>query len=83
MSTYSLVVKFPTLQGARTLRGDQATTRSCYVTSLRKNAVAEALNVKELDSREEKEGVSMVEELTQLVLDPKKPYRVVSIGSFL
>ena len=55
VSTYSLVVKFPTPQGAGILRGDQATARSCYVTSLCKNTVAEALNVEEIDSKGEKE----------------------------
>ena len=74
VSTYSLVVKFPTPQGAGILRGDQATARSCYVTSLRNNVVAEALNVKEIDPKGENEGVSPVEELTQLV---------VNIGSLL
>ena len=83
VSTYSLVVKFPTPQGAGILKGDQARARSCYVTSLCKNAVAGALNVEEMDSRGEKEGVSLVEELFQIVLDPQEPIRVVSIGSFL
>ena len=47
VSTYSLVVKFPTPQGAEILRGDQATAWSCYVTSLRKDAVSETLAVEE------------------------------------
>ena len=33
VSTYRLVVKFPTPQGVGILRGDQAVSRSCYVTS--------------------------------------------------
>ena len=54
VSTYSLVVKFPTPQGTGILKGDQAAARSCYVTSLRKSTVAEALNVEEMDPREDK-----------------------------
>ena len=50
---------------------------------MQKNAVAEALNVEEIDPRGEKEGVSPVEELVQIVLDPQDPNRVVSIGSLL
>ena len=57
--------------------------RSCYVTSLRKNAIAEALNVEEMDPRGDKEGVSPVEELVQIALDPQEPDRVISIGSLL
>ena len=45
--------------------------------------MAEALNVKEIDPRREKEGMSMVEEPTQIVLDPQEPDRVISIGSLL
>ena len=36
-----------------------------------------------MDPRKPKEGISLVEELTQLVLDPQEPDRVVSIGSLL
>ena len=39
VSTYRLIVKFPTPQGTGILKGDQATARSYYVTSLCKNTV--------------------------------------------
>ena len=45
--------------------------------------MGEALNVEKIDPRGKKEGVSPVEELTQLVLDPQEPDRVVSIHSLL
>ena len=51
VSTYSLVVKFSTPQGAGILKGDQATTLSSYVTSLRKGVVSEALSAGEMDLR--------------------------------
>ena len=69
MLTYSLLVKFSTPQGARILRGDQATARRYYITSLFKGAVSEKLSVGEMDPREEKERMSPVEELIQLTLD--------------
>ena len=45
VSTYSLIVKFSSIQGTGILTGDQAAARSCYVTSLQKYTAAEALNV--------------------------------------
>ena len=39
--------------------------------------------MEEMDPRGEKEGVSSVEELIQIVLDPQEPDQVVSIGSLL
>ena len=79
--TYSLVVKFPTPQGVGILRGDQVTARSWYVTSRHRNAASKTLNVEEVDSRKEKEGVSPVEELTHVIIDPRRPDRFVHIAS--
>ena len=81
ISTHSLVVKFLTPKGTKILKGDQATARSFYVTSLRKGIVPEALTIE--DPREERDGMSPVEELTQVALDPRSPDRLVSIGSLL
>ena len=36
-----------------------------------------------MDPREEKNRVSLVEEHTQITLNPRTPYRVVNIGSLL
>ena len=81
VSTYSLVVKFLTPQGAGILREDQTTARSCYVTSLHKDAISETLAVE--DPKVAKDGMSPIEELTQIILDPEHPDRLVSIGSLL
>ena len=83
VSTYSLVFKFLTPQGVGILRGDQAIARRCYVTSLPKNTGVEALNVEEIDPSGENKGMSPVEELTQIVLDPLEPDQVISVGSLL
>ena len=42
VSTYSLVVKFSTPSGVGSMRGDQATTRYCYINSLQRNGVSES-----------------------------------------
>ena len=81
VSTHSLIFKFPTPKGTGVLKGDQATARSCYVTSLRRGAVPEALTIE--DPREEKDRVSPVKELTQVALDHGSPNCLVSIGSLL
>ena len=81
MLTHSLVIKFSTPKGTRILKGDQATARSCYVTSLRRGAVPKALTIE--DPRGEKDGMSLVEELTQVALDPRSPDRLINIGSLL
>ena len=62
VSPHSLVGKFPTLQGTKFLKGNQAIARSCYVTSLSKEVVPKMLIVE--DPREGKDGMSPVEELT-------------------
>ena len=64
VSIYNLVVKFLTPRGAGILRRDQAIAQSCYVSSLRRDTTLEALNIDEIDPREEKDKVSSVEELT-------------------
>ena len=81
VSTHSLVVKFPTPQGTKILKGDQATAKSCYVTYLCKGALPETLAVE--DPNEEKDGMSPIEELTQIALNPKSPDHFVSIRSLL
>ena len=48
----------------------------------RSNATFETLNVEEVDLREEKEGVSLAEELTHIILDPGRPDWFVRIKSF-
>ena len=38
--------------------------------------------MEEVDPREEKEGVSPTEELTDVILDPERPDQFVCLGSF-
>ena len=80
-STYSLFIKFLTPQGTKIIKENQAITRSCYVTSLRKDTVSETLAVEDL--REKKDRMSPVKELIQIIPDPEHPDRVVNINSLL
>ena len=45
--------------------------------------MSETLNVEEMDPRGEKEGMSPVVELMQLILDLERPDRFISVGSLL
>ena len=51
------------------------------ITSLRRGAVPETLAIK--DPREEKDRISLVNELTQIALDPESLDFLISIGSLL
>ena len=53
VSTYSLIITFPTPHGDGSMRGDQTIARYCYVNPFRRNAVSESLNVKELNLRDD------------------------------
>ena len=81
VSTHDLVIKFPTPHGTGTLKGDQVVARSYYATSLHGEIRLETLTIE--DSRDEKDGMSPVEDIVQIVLDPDFPDRLVGIGSLL
>ena len=48
-----------------------------------KDVVSEALNIEEIDPREEKDEMSLVEEFTKIVLDTEHPDQFISINSLL
>ncbi|XP_059638774.1 uncharacterized protein LOC132281055 [Cornus florida] len=48
-STYHLLIRFPTVHGVGELRGDQATARECYLTSLREKMSQETMIIEELE----------------------------------
>ena len=81
VSTHGLVVKFPTPQGTGTLKGDQVVARSCYATSLRLKIKTETLAIE--DPRDERDGMSPVEDIVQIILDPRLPDHLVGIGLLL
>ncbi|XP_058189307.1 uncharacterized protein LOC131306895 [Rhododendron vialii] len=51
ISTYHLMIKFPTSEGVACIRGDQKAARECYVTSLRRVNIT--MNIESLDTRNE------------------------------
>ena len=50
-SAYHMIIKFPTVHGVGTVRGDQRVARECYTTSMQQKAV-DNVNVDELDMRD-------------------------------
>ena len=51
-SAYHMVIKFPTIHGVGTVRGDQRVARECYTASMKQKAV-DNVNTDELDMRDE------------------------------
>ena len=50
--TYHMILKFPTIHGVGTVRGDQRVAMECYTASMKQRAV-DNVNVGELDMRDE------------------------------
>ena len=63
------------------MKGHQVVARSCYATSLPGEIKPETLTIK--DPRDEKDGMSPVEDIVQIILDPGFPDRLVGIRSLL
>ena len=49
---YHMIIKFPTIHGVGTIRGDQRVARECYTASMKQKAV-DNVNANELDMRDE------------------------------
>ena len=81
VSTHALTVKFLIPQGTGILKGDQVVARCCYPTSLRRETKAKTLAIE--DPRDQRDKMSSVEDIVQIVLDPELPDRLVGIGSLL
>ncbi|XP_058202886.1 uncharacterized protein LOC131317344 [Rhododendron vialii] len=80
ISTYHLMIKFPTSEGVACVRGDQKAARECYVTSLRRANIT--MNVESLDTRDEEklQHGEPVEELVEELLEPGQPGKTVRMG---
>lgn len=50
--TYHLLTCFPTKEGVREVRGDMAVTRECYVASLKRKELKEALIIDDIEDRD-------------------------------
>ena len=81
-SAYHMIIKFPTVNGVGTVRGDQRVARECYTTSMKQRAV-DNVSVDELDMRDEVlTRPEPSEELEPVSLDDD-PEHLAYIGSKL
>ena len=81
-SAYHMIIKFPTVNGVGTVRGDQRVARECYTASMKQREVDNA-NVDELDMRDEVLArPEPSEELEPVSLDDD-PEHLAYIGSKL
>ena len=79
VSTYHLLVRFPTKHGIGELRGDQRLTKHCLsIASSKEHSPPESL-----DSREEETRGAPVEELETHPLGKDDPTKTIRIGSTL
>ncbi|XP_058202889.1 uncharacterized protein LOC131317347 [Rhododendron vialii] len=76
ISTYHLMIKFPTSEGIGCIRGDQKAARECYITLLRGANIK--MNIESLDTRDE-EKLQHGEPVEEL-LEPGQQERMVKIG---
>ncbi|XP_058217361.1 uncharacterized protein LOC131328431 [Rhododendron vialii] len=83
ISTYHLIIKFPTPEGIMRIRGDQKAARDCYVTSLRGANIT--MNIESLDTRDEEklQHGEPVEKLVEELLEPGQQGKTVRIGTGL
>ncbi|KAJ0962231.1 hypothetical protein J5N97_030059 [Dioscorea zingiberensis] len=91
ISTYHLLLKFPTESGSGEVRGDQPLARQCYIATLKgkvinggKTKVSEAMLVKRIVEQEDEEFRPIpVKELLTVPLDTTRMERTVRIGANL
>ncbi|KAK3006408.1 hypothetical protein RJ639_015549 [Escallonia herrerae] len=82
VSTYHLKIKFPTEYGIGEVKGDQTTSRQCYVTSCdSKNE--EALIIEDLQKDTKTQRGEPVEDLLSIEVYPGEENKTVRIGSNL
>ena len=81
VSTYHLLVRFPTKYGIGELRGDQQLAKHCF--SITSEQTKEHSTFESLDSREEEAWGTPVEELETHPIREDDPAKTVQIGSAL
>ncbi|XP_058078628.1 uncharacterized protein LOC131226953 [Magnolia sinica] len=82
VSTYHLMMKFPTEGGIGYIQGDQCEARRCYAIAVKKGSVKQALTVNVLDPRGPTEN-SFVENLERVSLDKADLSKTVQLGTTL
>ena len=81
VSTYHLLVRFPTKYGIGELRGDQQLAKHCF--SIASEQTKEYSPPESLDSREEETQEAPVEEVETHPLREDDPTKTIQIGSAL
>ena len=76
ISTYHLMIKFPTEYGIGELRGDQVAARECYVAMLEMEDQQQTLCI-----GEQRTIAEPVEELEEVMLDESRPGRTTRMGT--
>ncbi|XP_073117116.1 uncharacterized protein [Elaeis guineensis] len=82
VSTYHLLVRFPTKNGAGEMRWDQQLVRRCFQISTQNNKSEDSLPVDKLDQWEEEEWGEPAEQLISIPM-AKNPEQVIWVGSQL
>lgn len=83
--TYHLLMCFLTEEGVGEVKGDQAMTCECYVTSLKGKESREVLIIEDMEDRDydQLRRTGPTEDLEKLDIDPNHPKRVVHVGRAL
>ena len=76
ISTYHLMIKFPTEYGVGELRGDQVAARECYIAMLEMENHQQTMCI-----REQRIAAEPVEELEEIILDKSRPGRTTRMGT--
>ena len=82
VSTYHLLVRFPTKNGVGKMRGDQQLARRCFQISVQSDETKDPLTIDKLDQREEEERGSPAEQLEAILIGENSD-RKVWVGSQL
>ena len=75
-SIYHLMIKFPTDYGVGELRGNQVTTRECYIVMLETNDHQQTMCIEE-----QRAIAEPIEEIEEVTLDSSRPERTTRIGT--
>ena len=75
-SIYHLMIKLPIDYGVGELRGNQVTTRECYIVMLETNDHQQTMRIEEQQAIAEQ-----IEEIVEVTLDSSRPERTTRIGT--
>ena len=85
ISTYHLLVKFPTKVEVREIRGDQLMARQYYLVAIKGKKLADILNIEAIDTQDKQElhRGELMEDIIEVSLDKDHPTQTIRVGSNL